>query len=138
MSETLISKPAVNTRAQTVRIACKAPNGLVLNLSAYHQTNDRGDVRVKPGPTVTLAGWSRVFGAADHTTGGYAMTDVPLDFWNAWYAANEHSSLLADKIILPPHKDTAGMVREFANVPQMFRPARDGDVAGVKIEKDDQ
>jgi hypothetical protein len=121
---------------KSVLIACKAPNGLVLNLDRYEAAGANGAVqRVGGGASVTLKGWSRPFNMPDMTEGGYALTAVPEDFWAAWIATHADSSLLADKILLPPHKDAAVQALDHAAVPQMFRPAQEGDVPNVKAER---
>ena len=124
--------------SEFVTVACKAPNGIVLDLDRCEVINaEKGVVRVVKGPApVRLRGWSRPWGAADHTEGGYALTQVPKDFWDAWWAANSDSPLVADKIILPPHRDARGQAHDHAAVEQMFRPARDGDVRGIKAKED--
>ena len=85
--------------------------------------------------TVTLRGWSRPFGAADHTEGGYALTAVDSDFWDAWLAKNLESSFIVDKIILGPHKDAASQARGNDGVEQMFKPISEGAVPGVTKEE---
>ena len=70
----------------------------------------------------------------DTTEGGYALTSVPADFWDAWFAKNVKHPLIVDKVILPPHKDASAQANDHAAVPQMHRPAREGDVPGVKKE----
>ena len=115
-----------------VMIACKAPGGVVLNLDAYEAIGN-GNIRRIPGgvATVTLKGWSRAWGTADHTEGGYALTPVPKDFWDAWLASHADFPMLADKTILPPHKAAADQAQAHAAVPQMFAPATPKDVPGI-------
>jgi hypothetical protein len=119
-----------------ILIACKAPNGVVLNLDRYEAIGDKGVIRRLAGETtVTLKGWARPWGAPDTTEGGYALTPVPAEFWEAWLQTHADSPLLKDKIILPPHKDARAQAVDFAEVPQMNRPARVGDVPGVEAGK---
>jgi hypothetical protein len=134
-----VARPA-EKRAGFVLIGCKAPNGLILNLDRYEKRGDQGQVKRIPGAaTVTLKGWARKAAEPDLTEGGYMLTAVPVDFWREWIARNEDSSLILDKIILPPHQDAAGQAREHKAIPQMFRPAHPGDksedryVPGVEI-----
>ena len=115
-----------------VFIACKAPNGIVLNLDRYEKINDQNAIRRIVGPqTVTLKGWSRTWGAPDNTVGGYMITPVPVDFWNRWLELNLDSPLIADGIILGPHRDAPGQARDNKAIPQMFAPAKEGDVRGI-------
>jgi hypothetical protein len=127
-------------RSGFVMIGCKAPNGLILNLDHYEKRGDQGQVqRISGAATAVLKGWARKANEPDITQGGYMMTAVPADFWAAWIKEHADSSLIADKIILPPHVDASGQAREHEAVPQMFRPAHPGDksedryVAGVEI-----
>lgn len=117
---------------QVVMVACKAPNGLVLNLDKYVPAGDRGLVRRIAGKkTVTLKGYARSWGAPDTTEGGYALTPVEQSFWEAWYELNKDSSLILDKIILPPHRDALGKAVDHAEVPQMFAPVKEKDGKGA-------
>ena len=123
--------------AEMVMIACKAPNGLVLNLDHYVRVNEKDVVRRVPGKrTVTLRGWSQGVGMPNQVqlVGGYRLTPVPKDFWEAWVERNADSSFLADKIILPPASDPHAQAREHARVEQMFRPAREGDAPGGVVK----
>ena len=121
--------------ADTVMVACKAPNGLVLDLDAYEVSERDQRVRViksKMAP-VTLKGWSVPFGIPELTTGGYALTEVPTAFWDEWWARNkDSSSLIEDKIILPPHKDAIGSARDHAAVPQMFARRKESEMLGAE------
>lgn len=135
----------VQKRAGEVLVGCKAPHGLILNLDSYRKRGDQGQVeRITGTRTVTLRGWTRKASDPDTTEGGYALTPVPADFWSEWFERNkDHSSLLADKIILPPHVDAIGQAQDHKSIPQMFRPAHPGDksedrfVAGVAVGERD-
>ena len=113
---------------EMVVIACKAPNGLVLNLDRYELVDkDRGTIRRIPGDVeIKLRGWSVHQGRVDLASeqGGYALTEVPADQWEKWLAANQDSPLLKDRIILGPPKqrgaDSAtAQAAAHAEVPQM-------------------
>ena len=126
---------------ETVLIACKAPNGLILNLDSYKVSDERSNAvqRIDGGATVTLKGWSTEIGRPNLTleTGGYALTEVPADFWAAWFERNKESSLLHDKIILPPHRDAVGKAREHRDIPQMHAKALPvGDPRLPKVDQD--
>lgn len=123
-----------------VMIACKAPNGLVLNLDRYEVAHAANGVvrRVRGDQRVTLAGWAHEHNKPDMTegSGGYRLTPVPADFWTAWLKLNPDSPLIADRIILPPPKgaserEALAQSIDHKAVPKMFPPAREGDVPGV-------
>lgn len=122
--------------AGTVVIACKAPNGIRLNLHTFEVigNKDHGNVRLVRGKEVTLKGWSHAWGTPDLTTesGGYALTEIDADFWEAWLVRNNSSPLLADKTILVPTakggmNEATAKARDHRDVPQMFAPAREND-----------
>lgn len=124
-----ILTPARARSGDNVLIACKHPNGLILNLDHYIPKGNQGQVqRVNGRATVTLKGWARKIGIeADTTSGGYQLTPVPREFWDAWWKLNKDGSLVLDKIILPPASDAAAQAIEHKGVPQMFRPAHPSD-----------
>lgn len=130
--------PAARSSVDMVLIGCKHPSGLILNLDRYQAKGTQGQVdRVPGGATVTLKGWARPLNGpnvrADETEGGYQLTAVPHDFWDAWFAIHKEDSLIVDRVILPPASDTAAMAREFSAVPQMFRPADPADKSADRI-----
>ena len=64
----------------TVTVGCKLPNGLVIDI---------------PGK-----GSHKLAGARDsRIIGGYGLTPVPSDFWDAWLAANAKSDLVTKNIV---------------------------------------
>jgi len=73
----------------------------------------------------------------DTTEGGYALTQVPADFWDAWIATHADNILVTSKTILGPHKDALGQAHGHAAVEQMFRPARVEDVGKIAADKAD-
>lgn len=123
---------------QTVTVACKHPGGLILNLDRYEKSDDKGNVRLIRGKqTITLRGWSRPINAADHTVGGYALTEVDADLWGNWFAVNADSPLIHDRTILPPHKDAAGKAKDHAAVPAMFAPIAENAPGITKLNMND-
>lgn len=114
---------------ETVGIACKHPQGLILNLDQYVKLGDQNQVRrVSGASTVTLRGWARQVGVQPDTTdGGYQITHVSRDFWDVWFKANRESALILDKIILPPASDARAQAIEHEEIKQMFRPAHPSD-----------
>ena len=120
--------------SEMVMIACKHPNGVVLNLDRYEVTNKTSNSiqRVNGKATVTLAGWSHRQNQPDPTEGlgGYAFTPVPLDFWQEWVKQHPDFPMIVDKIIVGPHKDPVTQARDHADIPKMFAPT-DGVVKGI-------
>jgi hypothetical protein len=116
-----------------VMIGCKAPNGVVLNLDSFVRkfpgTNDPGVQRVDGKRTVTLKGWSHRVNEPDMAagTGGYVLTPVPADFWEAWAASHTDFPMLTDGTIIAPHKDSIGQARAHAEVPKMHAQS-DGEL----------
>lgn len=105
-----------------VLIACKAPNGVVLNLNHFVKLDDKGAVRIEAGKqTVTLKGWAHESNRPDPTegVGGYTLTPVPAEFWEEWLATHPDFPMLADGTILGPTKDGVGQARAHSTVPQM-------------------
>lgn len=82
----------------TVTVACKIPNGLILQLHEMIDTNEvtpngfRSIMKAQPkGPQVHIAGYSREFMQAPKApiVCGFALTrGVDADFWEEWL--NQH------------------------------------------------
>lgn len=131
---------------QTVVVGCKHPNGLVLNLDQYEVTDtQRQTVRKIAGKTtVTLRGTAHKFGEPNlvASTGGYRLTPIPADFWEAWFERNKDSPLIHDRVILPPPSAngrgnaTAQAVEhtEIAGVSPPLNPDGDGRIGGLKTQ----
>lgn len=129
----MASDPITQTAARGsdafVMIACKHPNGVVLNLDHYELMNVQNNrVQRRVGKaSVTLKGWAHAINKPDPTegTGGYVLTRVPADFWEAWLATHQDFPMIEDGTILGPHKDAPGQARSYANVPKMHAPTVD-------------
>ena len=124
---------------ETVLVGCNAPNGIVLNLDKYILVNPANNAvqRMDGSATVTLNGWAHRWGSPDPSVQGrgYVLTHVEKSFWDAWLKLNESSSLIRDRIILPPHRDASGQAREVGvSIKRMFAPVDETAVAGVKRE----
>ena len=123
--------------ADTVTVGCKHPNGLRLDLDEYAVNEKDGKVSIirgKMGPFI-LKGWAVPFGMPSMTEGGYRLSEVPADFWAAWYQRNKDSSLILDKVIMPPHKDAVAQARDHDAVPAMFAPRTEADMAKSGVAK---
>lgn len=115
-----MKKPVAATAANaprsggTVTVACKVPNGLVLQLCRPNTqiVNVRGNrheetVYSKIGQTFTVAGPAypngpvpRGFKAPPLIVGGYAMTrGIPADFWEEWLNQNAEASYVTSRMI---------------------------------------
>lgn len=116
--------------AEMVMIACKHPQGVVLNTDKYvlaKEGDPSSPLRKVTGRQFRLAGWAHEYNKPDPAaeTGGYVLTQVPSDFWDEWLAGHKDFPMLADKTILPPPKAGAGVAqaRDHADVPKMFAPS---------------
>jgi hypothetical protein len=122
------AKPSIKPRAptaaassgETVTVACKMPNGLILRLfrmedktipvaGGGHQTVKQsvatGDEFQVNGPALDLVRLQRE-GAPDFAiAGGYALTPgIPKDFWDEWLRQNERAQYVQNKIIFAYEK----------------------------------
>lgn len=128
-----------------VIVACKMPNGVVLNFNRYERMNETtADIRkIVDRRTITLKGWAHKVGEPPPVLieGGYALTSgVPADLWDEWAKTHADSPLLEDRLIFAaPTSDRAlKQAREQASVPKQFSPARPTDVPGVVVATDDK
>lgn len=130
--------------SDTVSVGCKMPNGVVLNLDHYEIIDKaRGAVRrIDGGASVTLKGVAYKLGKEmpPFVVGGYAITQVPKDFWEAWLVSHKDSSLLNDGLIYaePTEANARDRSAEQASVPQQFAPLtpKDAEAAGVAEEEE--
>lgn len=94
--------------ATTVTVACKLPNGLWLQL--YDMVDGREmtpqgpqvtKVARKSGAPIKLNGCALRFGQTSEVPmpGGYALTQVPADFWAKWLEANEDSDIVQNRLV---------------------------------------
>lgn len=120
---------------EMVMIACKAPNGVVLDTDRYERTDQTSwAIRTIVGERFTLKGWAHGTNKPDPAvgTGGYVLTPVPAAFWAKWLATHADFPLLEDKTILGPNKDARGQAIDHAAVPKMFDYANPKGVAGIE------
>lgn len=100
-----------------VTVGCKIVNGVIL----AHQ-----------GKRVTLAG-----AKSSRIIGGYGMTEVDKDFFDAWCNANADSAMLSGNLIFAQDKprDADAQAKEQASVKTGFEPIDPHKPApGVKAE----
>ena len=118
---------------EMVTIACKHPNGVVLNCDHYIVVNEANNTirRVAGKRSFKLNGWAHSFGTPNPTegSGGYRLTSIPADFWEEWLAEHPDFPMLEDKTIVgPPAKGTTlDVAKAHDSVPRMFAPA-EGDL----------
>lgn len=106
---------SVFTSANMIAVACKMPSGHIMQLEDKITVKEptqgggykevvkwvpRVDASGKPC-TIKLNGCATKFGVApDYTINqGYAITMVPLEFWNEWFDQKRDSPLLENRII---------------------------------------
>jgi hypothetical protein len=76
-----LPNPAPSGNTPTVHVACKLPNGLVLQLQK-RADDDKTSIAV--GDQIVLKGAQQA-----HLIGGYGITEVAADFWEAWLKQNQ-------------------------------------------------
>jgi hypothetical protein len=108
----------------TVVVACKIPNGLVLQIYDMVDFDERSPAGVhmvkkawpKEGARIRLNGPGNpiVVRVGVPVEAGYGLTVVPRDFWERWSADNKDSDLFKNKSVFACSKqeDTAARARE--------------------------
>jgi len=115
--------------AGTVTVGCKHPHGFHLDL-----VNEDGSVERH-----TLKGNAAVQGKADTTIGGYALSTIPADFWDAWIAKYGKSSLISDGIIfaMPKPEDAKRKAIDGKDIKNLNPKTKQNAVKGVtKADKE--
>ncbi len=103
----------------TITVGCKIINGVILS----HQ-----------GKSITLAG-----GKASKIIGGYGLTEVDKDFFDAWVKGNPDSALLSSGVIFAQDKPqaAAAQAKEQEDLESGFEPLdMVKPVAGVTVDAD--
>ncbi len=88
-------------KVQMVRIGCRQPNGLALDLFKKGFDDGTGFVpTVRDGPVMRLNGpTSHVAAGASDPTGNadaFGTTEIPAAFWTAWVEQNKGKNPLLD------------------------------------------
>jgi|HubBroStandDraft_1064217.scaffolds.fasta_scaffold66269_2 hypothetical protein len=88
---------------EQVMVGCKLPHGLTIQLNRK-TVNDEGKTIWQPfGKKVTLAGRN-----ASQIVGGFGMTSVDADFWDAWVEQNPTFRALENGLLFAePRRDRA-------------------------------
>lgn len=125
-----------------VRVGCKMPNGVILNLTRYEIVNKEHGVIQREGddrPTVTLKGNAVKVGMPDLSIDGYVFTKVPKAFWDEWLKTHADSSLLRDGYIKAAASldQAKGLAADHAKERGMFPRLTEKDerTRALKVEK---
>jgi hypothetical protein len=123
--------------AETCTIACKLPNGLLLQLVEMVDCRENvmgGGTRTvqmarRIGPQVKINGPAWPVGGIERPpfviAGGYALTpNVDKSFWDAWLSQNGDSDLVKNRMLLAHVKpDSAkGLAKDFKDTCSGFEP----------------
>lgn len=127
------------TGTDTVTIACKLPNGLILHIDDMVDTAEatpNGIITTKRAVAreqkYTLNGFAididllkKNNGLDKIVTSGYALTSgIPRDFWEAWLHQNKDSLLVKNHIVFAASNETEvrAVVREHKNTRSGLEP----------------
>ena len=129
---------AEQSNARTVVVACKIPNGLVLQLQhpfeKFEDTREgptkrtynvfggkRYVVRGPAYPVGTLPKGFAQYKPAPMIEGGYALTrGIPKDFWEQWLKQNEQADF-----VIPPDGAEHGMIFAYDDLDDVVAAARE-------------
>jgi hypothetical protein len=132
------SAPASGT--DTVTVACKLANGLILRV--FDETVESrpvlgggvkeekvflptGTQYVVRGPIVNLGAYRQAGELPDGIVGGYALTPgIPRDFWERWLDQNKHSDLVRNQIVFASssYDRASGQARDMKDVKSGLEP----------------
>jgi hypothetical protein len=94
----------VNGKGETVVVACKLPNGIVLQLCKKEQATEQTpsgprtvEIGVKSGDKYVVRGASIPWGTTPKylMVGGYALTSgIPREFWDEWLRQNDDNDFV--------------------------------------------
>lgn len=132
-----------------VTVACKLPNGLVLRIFDFVDSEDplpgggtrgfkiarqRREVYVLRGPAHYLDKPRAV-----DVAGGFALTpNIPQQFWEEWLAQNDDTDIVKNGLVFAHSRDTAGQARELFQLKsglEPLSPDKDPRTRRMQIEK---
>ena len=131
-SENSTQAPRQARSNNVVWVECKLPNGLWIYLER-EGVNDTGKKVFLPINDTRV----RLNGAnASRVVGGYGLTEVDADFWEAWYAKHKHDSYCASGAVkAQPTRDRAmAQAVDEAKLRTGFEPL-DPDKPGPGLER---
>ena len=129
--------PAKRT-GRTVVVACKIPNGLILQLQRKIQHTQKtmqgpyteeifvkvGDEHAVRGPAAPVGQFPRGYRPPE-VVGGYALTrNIPADFWEQWIEQNKDAPYVHGGMIFAHNRrdDTAGQAFDQSELKSGFEP----------------
>lgn len=139
------------TTGETVTVACKLPNGLILRvfemITSQEPVPSGGfrDVKVSQvmGEPVTIYGNATQVGVVPpcRIVAGYALTPgVSKDFWELWLAQNEQSDLVKNGIVFanPDDRSSEAQAKDGSKILSGLEPLatdRQGKMIDTRIPK---
>lgn len=132
--ETKLTAPTQPARTGgTVTVACKVPNGMVLQLYDFEDVSEPimgGGWRTvkkakKVGNPVKVRGPALAVGAPVYKriAGGYGLTEgVPAEFFAKWLEQNRDADYVLNKMIFAHSSDTVGMAKEHRATRSGYEP----------------
>ena len=136
------------TAGGLVTVACRLPNGCVLDFRRYEpQGLDGRSVLVRDDKRrIVLNGWAHRVGETPPLTikGSYALTpNVDAALWDEWVKTHEDSDLLVNGVIFAEarYEDAGARAAEqSADLKRVFAPAnpKDADFKGMETATDDR
>ena len=137
--------PARSSASDTVTVACKIPNGLILRVFKMVERPESGPLHSRTvkvaeqvGDQITIHGPAFPFGVNPSymIIGGYALTpNVPREFFETWREQNMDSTFIKNNLVFgfESHDSAVGQAKEYekqksgmepvdpSNLPPAFR-----------------
>jgi hypothetical protein len=134
VSKPIHAPPPERSGAKVV-VACKLPNGLVMQLHRPEEWDEpvlgggyrKSTRHVPDGNPITAHGWRVAHGETPKITiaGGYALTsNVPGWFWDRWLKENEGAAVVTNKLIFAYERpdEAKGVAKEHASIRSGLEP----------------
>jgi hypothetical protein len=116
--------PARSSSSDSVTVACKIPNGLILRVFKMVERPESGPLHSRTvkvseqvGDSITIHGPAYATGSLPTYTiiGGYALTsNVPREFYETWQEQNKDSTFVQNKLVFAyeSHDHAVGQAKE--------------------------
>jgi hypothetical protein len=117
--------PARSSASDTVTVACKLPNGLILRVFKMVERPESGPMHSRTvkvaevvGEPITVHGPAYAFGNMPPymIVAGYALTpNVPKEFFETWFEQNKDSTFVQNKLVFAfeSHDHVVGQAKEY-------------------------